>query len=89
MLADSKTWHTMKNMTLVHNNDNRFLEFLACSQNNIDEYLKLITPEDNGTYMGIQANKSVTSFLFIIAKQARNKYVLRNILINFSKLKPR
>ncbi|XP_029675228.1 uncharacterized protein LOC115242826 [Formica exsecta] len=89
MLADVDTWHTMKNMALMQNQDNRFLEFLACSKNNINEYLKLITLQDNGTYIGIETNKCTNSFLFIIAKHAKNDTVLTNILTNFEKLKPR
>lgn len=79
----------MKNMALIQNHDNRFLEFLACSKNNINEYLKLITPQDIGSYIEIQADNWTNSFLFIIAKHAKNDIVLKNILTNFEKLKPK
>ncbi|XP_072754164.1 aminopeptidase N-like [Anoplolepis gracilipes] len=88
MSADSQIWHKVKHTALTQNN-NRFLEFLACAKNNIDEYLKLLTPQDNGTYIGIQPKNSINSLLFIIAKHARNDTVLDNILTNFEKLKPR
>ncbi|XP_050463397.1 aminopeptidase N-like isoform X2 [Cataglyphis hispanica] len=89
MIADFNTWHTIKNMILMQKHNNRYLEFLACSKNHINEYLKLITPQDNGTYIGIQANSCTNSFIFIIAKHGRNNIVLTNILTNFKKLKPR
>ncbi|KAL6422736.1 hypothetical protein ACFW04_010746 [Cataglyphis niger] len=89
MIADFDTWHKIKNMILKQKHNNRYLEFLACSKNHINEYLKLITPQDNGTYIGIQANSCTNSFIFIIAKHAKNNTVLRNILTNFEKLKPR
>lgn len=89
MLADLDTWHTIKNIGLMQKHDQRFLEFLARSKNNINEYLKLITLQNNGTYVGIQANNCINSFIFIIAKHAKNDIVLRNILTNFEKLKPR
>ncbi|XP_029680866.1 uncharacterized protein LOC115246289 [Formica exsecta] len=88
MLADHDTWHKMKNMALMQNCDNRFLEFLACSKYYINEYLELITPH-NGTYIGIQAKNCINSFLYIIAKHAKHDYVFMNILTNFEKLKPK
>lgn len=89
MIADNLVWQRVMHWKLVQNRDNRFLEFLACTQRNIDKYLKFITMQNNGTYTEIQANNYIYSFLFIIAKHAKRYNVLYNILINFEELKPR
>lgn len=71
----------------IKKSETKLLEFLACSEdsNVIIDYLHLknkqnITKSENQNF--------IKSYLFIIAKHAKNNDTLKHILENFNEIKP-
>ncbi|KAG5346782.1 AMPN Aminopeptidase, partial [Acromyrmex charruanus] len=83
--ANDSIWMKMLDISKKEHNK-KILEYLTCSENSniIQIYLNKIT--DNVT---LEINDSVNIFLRIIAKHAKNIEILKYILENFEKIKPR
>lgn len=69
--------------------DNKYLRFLACSENIaiIQKFIMLVAVENcNKT---IKHKDCMSSLHFIIAKHAKNRIILDYIFANFNKIIPR
>ena len=78
--TETDTWLSVYNIyvTNMERYEPKYLEFLACS-----EYSSVIIIILINNYL-----KPVNSFLFTIAKHAKNNETLKYVLENFSKIKP-
>ncbi|XP_018360017.1 PREDICTED: aminopeptidase N-like [Trachymyrmex cornetzi] len=83
--ANGSTWMKMMDI-FKRDHDIQILEYLTCSENPniIQIYLNKITEN-----MSLEINDRVNIFLRIIAKHAKNIEILKYILENFEKIKPR
>jgi hypothetical protein len=86
-LAGSQIWYQILDMWRAKR-DKRILQLLACSEDPdiICNYLKL--PMSDGNITKMKPVDHANSFLFIVARHARNDAVLKFILDNFPTVKP-
>lgn len=87
-MSDNTIWNDVLNI-YKEESDNKYLRFLACSENNaiIRKYIMLMALEVRSET--IKHKDRMNSFHYIIAKHANNNIMLDYILANLKKIIPR
>jgi len=72
----------------INKGDNKTLEYLACSENPKIIY-KYLNPLPSDFTYAVMPHYHVNTFLSVVTRHAKNNNILKFILNNFEKIKPR
>ncbi|XP_026830465.1 aminopeptidase N [Ooceraea biroi] len=87
MSGDADTWNKLF-VIWASKRDNQTLEYLACTEN-LEIIYKYLRPLSSDHAYAIMQHHHAKSFLSVVARHAKNIAILKFILRNFRKIKPK